>query len=111
MYNFYDVEHEEKFKEACDILKPAHDEHDKISCLYLLSYISISITEIIDHINSQYIEFRELLEGKYSSSEKAMIKIAANLYNSSSNPCDISELEKLDNINRPIALEAIQMKK
>jgi hypothetical protein len=84
---------------------------DSLACIYVLSAIGKdSVRKYI--VESDRIAFDELLgvASPWSSSEKALLKLAAHLFNSIW-PANIDEVfYNLDYNNKRIALKAIQMR-
>jgi hypothetical protein len=86
-------------------------EMDALSCIYVLAAIGKpTAKDYIDETGMIY--FEELLKDAevWSSSEKALLKLAAHLFNSIW-PANIDEVfYNLDYSNKRIALKAIQMR-
>ena len=112
--NFKSSEHEETYKKFCQNCFP--DDRERKAMFYILS----GCRKFIDNIHKIY-DFKrgklaflpgELPEGlMFSSSEKALFKLACNLYNSSYESMSVNDtFRNLDPDNYKLVIESLRIR-
>ena len=108
---FKHKEHQKKYDNFINITGN-HNSVYYISALFLLASLDWKEKIIAEHLAPSQIKFKELhnVSGAWSSSEQAIVALAANLFNDTWK-ADVSEsLEPLDNANIKVALAALKIR-
>ena len=108
---FADVEHTEQYRNLMGKATAKDSESDWAAALFLLSSPMLA-RRCAKHVKPRKISFTELMEETkpWSSSEKALVRLAAALLNNSWK-CDINDaFWSLDTDNTELALEALRIR-
>ena len=112
-FSFADSDHEKRYQEFVAICQPNHGEKDFAAAIFLLSSPLLSRKgDAAKHVKTGQIQFSQLMKkiGPWSGSEKAMVKLAAAMYNSVWK-VDVNEaFRRLDDGNVKLALEALRIR-
>ena len=110
---FADSGHEKRYQELAAICQFTAGEKDFAAALFLLSsHLLAWKGDVAKHVRPGSIIFSKLMKkiGPWSGSEKAMVKLAAALYNSNWK-VDVNDVFwSLDANNAELALEALRIR-
>lgn len=109
---FTDIDHQERYRELLKKAQVKESEADWRAALFLLSSPLLAGKGAARYVQPRKIELSDLMKaaGPWSSSEKALLRLAAALFNSSWK-ADINDVFwSLDHDNVNLALEALKIR-
>lgn len=108
---FQDTDHEQNFGLFVEKTECGYGEPDYMAALFLLS-TPLLARRTMNHVKRRAIEFPKLLEliKPWSSSEKALVRLAASLFNGSYKADVNDTFWNLDAANINLVLKALEIR-